>query len=299
MSYESDDKMVSHPDHYNSGKYEVIDIIEEFTKGLSGLEAVCTGNAIKYILRWKKKGGYQDLEKAMWYIQHMLDKHEEAEHKPLNVVIHKLANGNYAIENDLRVAKEFTEAGKIENLSDEIPVKEVHHCGTCEHQWSTKGDCPRMNKKRLMGGIGSTSDMIACDQWELTRGCNTCKFEKTYKGKDPCLTCFNNAEKGNEYSMWEPKDAPDAGEKIDQEESDLSVAVTKSSSGVYMPDGKPWEKRKHQNGDCCLTCAFGDKDMFQPPCDNCGALWTNCSSKWTPKDAKNLAEDDFNNAGAP
>lgn len=73
MSYESEDKMVSHPDHYKSGKYEVIDIIDEFTKDLSGTEAVCTANAIKYILRWKKKGGYQDIEKAIWYLQHMLD----------------------------------------------------------------------------------------------------------------------------------------------------------------------------------------------------------------------------------
>ena len=117
MSYESDDKMVSHPDHYNSGKYEVIDIIEEFTKDLSGLEAVCTGNAIKYILRWKKKGGYQDLEKAMWYIQHMLDKHEEEQHKPCSVVIHKIADsGHYAVENKhepFTNANDFPETDKL------------------------------------------------------------------------------------------------------------------------------------------------------------------------------------------
>jgi hypothetical protein len=58
-------------------KYEVIDIIDEFTKDLSGTEAVCTANAIKYILRWKKKNGIQDVKKAIWYLQHMVDKEEE------------------------------------------------------------------------------------------------------------------------------------------------------------------------------------------------------------------------------
>jgi hypothetical protein len=77
MSYETDDKMVSHPDHYKSGKYEVIDIIDEFTKDLSGTEAVCTANAIKYILRWKKKNGIQDVKKAIWYLQHLVDKEEK------------------------------------------------------------------------------------------------------------------------------------------------------------------------------------------------------------------------------
>lgn len=77
MSYETNDKMVSHPDHYKSGKYEVIDIIDEFTKDLTGTEAVCTANAIKYILRWKKKNGIQDVKKAIWYLQHLVDKEEE------------------------------------------------------------------------------------------------------------------------------------------------------------------------------------------------------------------------------
>jgi DNA repair exonuclease SbcCD ATPase subunit len=83
MSYETEDKMVSHPDHYQSGKYEVIDIIDEFTKDLSGTEAVCTANAIKYILRWKKKNGVQDVKKAIWYLTHLvehLDNKEREEH---------------------------------------------------------------------------------------------------------------------------------------------------------------------------------------------------------------------------
>lgn len=72
--YESTDKMVSHPSHYQSKSgLEVIDVIAAFTEGLEGIEAVDTGNAIKYICRWKDKNGIQDLEKAMWYIQHLIN----------------------------------------------------------------------------------------------------------------------------------------------------------------------------------------------------------------------------------
>ena len=71
--YESKDKMVSHPGHYisNTG-LEVIDVIEAFTDGLNGIEATDTGNVIKYICRWKAKGGIQDLEKCIWYLQHLI-----------------------------------------------------------------------------------------------------------------------------------------------------------------------------------------------------------------------------------
>lgn len=72
--YESRDKMVSHPDHYQSETgLEVIEAIEAFTLDLKGIEAVDTGNIIKYACRWKKKNGIQDLEKIMWYTQHLID----------------------------------------------------------------------------------------------------------------------------------------------------------------------------------------------------------------------------------
>ena len=77
--YESTDKMVSHPSHYQMGKFEVIDVIEEATKGLDGIFAVDLGNALKYLLRWNKKGDpKQNLEKAIWEISHMIKKLDEA-----------------------------------------------------------------------------------------------------------------------------------------------------------------------------------------------------------------------------
>lgn len=77
-NYESDDVMVSHPPHYKSGGLEVIDVIEAFTSDLKGIEATDTGNIIKYICRWKQKNGVQDLKKAMWYLQHLIN-HQEKE----------------------------------------------------------------------------------------------------------------------------------------------------------------------------------------------------------------------------
>ena len=71
---ECDDKMVSHPDHYQSDNgLEVIDVLEAFTDGLQGIEAPDTGNVLKYMCRWKHKNGIQDLEKAKWYLDHLID----------------------------------------------------------------------------------------------------------------------------------------------------------------------------------------------------------------------------------
>jgi len=72
--YESEDRMVSHPDHYISETgMEVIDVIEAFTFDLKGIEAADTANIIKSACRWKKKNGIQDLEKILWYTQHLID----------------------------------------------------------------------------------------------------------------------------------------------------------------------------------------------------------------------------------
>lgn len=69
---------VNHPKHYAGAKgIEVIDVIENFTSDLNGIEATDTGNIIKYILRWKHKNGVEDLEKAQWYLNHLINKVKE------------------------------------------------------------------------------------------------------------------------------------------------------------------------------------------------------------------------------
>ena len=80
--YESKDKMVSHPDHYQSEKgIELIDVIEAFTADLTGIEAIDTGHIIRYGCRWMNKNGIQDLEKLMWYCQHLIEHLEKKEIK--------------------------------------------------------------------------------------------------------------------------------------------------------------------------------------------------------------------------
>ena len=65
---------VDHPPHYCAGSIECIDAIEAATEGLTGIEAVCTGNAIKYLWRWKRKNGIEDLKKARWYLDRLITK---------------------------------------------------------------------------------------------------------------------------------------------------------------------------------------------------------------------------------
>ena len=69
--------MVNHPSHYTSGKVECIDALEAATAELSGIEAVCTANAIKYLWRWKLKNGTEDLKKARWYIDRLIREVQE------------------------------------------------------------------------------------------------------------------------------------------------------------------------------------------------------------------------------
>ena len=74
------DQMVHHPPHYQSKSgIETIQVIEAFTEGLVGAEAVCTGNVLKYICRWKNKNGLQDLEKAKWYLERLINHIKESE----------------------------------------------------------------------------------------------------------------------------------------------------------------------------------------------------------------------------
>ncbi len=54
---------VQHPSHYNAGKFEVIDVIEDWKLGFN------LGNSVKYIARSEHKGKeVQDLRKACWYL---------------------------------------------------------------------------------------------------------------------------------------------------------------------------------------------------------------------------------------
>lgn len=64
---------VNHPDHYNHGKIEVIDFIEDQHLGFH------LGNAVKYISRAGRKDPartVEDLRKAAWYLNRQIERLE-------------------------------------------------------------------------------------------------------------------------------------------------------------------------------------------------------------------------------
>jgi len=60
------------PDHYKRDGIECIDAIKGAVQNLKGIEAFCTGSAIKYLWRWDEKGGEADLQKSKWFIEHLI-----------------------------------------------------------------------------------------------------------------------------------------------------------------------------------------------------------------------------------
>ena len=75
---ETKKEAVSHPAHYNFGKIEVIDAIEDWGLGFND------GNAVKYIARHAhKENPIQDIKKAIWYLQrHLKNLEKEKEEVP-------------------------------------------------------------------------------------------------------------------------------------------------------------------------------------------------------------------------
>lgn len=58
------------PDHYRQGKYETIDVIESIVEDF---ESHLVGTIVKYISRYKYKNGIEDLKKAEWYLQKLIE----------------------------------------------------------------------------------------------------------------------------------------------------------------------------------------------------------------------------------
>lgn len=70
---------VNHPQHYTQGGIECIDALKAATVGKTGIEAVCVANVIKYLWRYEEKNGLEDVNKAQWYINRLIQELNEAE----------------------------------------------------------------------------------------------------------------------------------------------------------------------------------------------------------------------------
>jgi hypothetical protein len=64
------------PEHYK-GKIEAIEAILEAVKDLPGDEAFMAGNVLKYVWRYNKKGGLDDLLKAENYLNRLKKVYEK------------------------------------------------------------------------------------------------------------------------------------------------------------------------------------------------------------------------------
>ena len=65
---------VNHPEHYETGKFECIEVMQE-ALGTDVTKDFCLCNAFKYIYRCQKKhdSPVEDVKKAVWYFNKFLE----------------------------------------------------------------------------------------------------------------------------------------------------------------------------------------------------------------------------------
>ena len=76
--------MINSPKHYQFMKgFEVFDVIQQAVRflDLTGEEAYPYTQYLGYILRWKLKGGVEDLKKARWFLDKQIEQLENEEKK--------------------------------------------------------------------------------------------------------------------------------------------------------------------------------------------------------------------------
>lgn len=62
---------VNHPSHYETGKFECIEVMEE-ALGKEAVMNFCLCNAFKYLYRCSRKNGLEDVKKAKWYLDRFI-----------------------------------------------------------------------------------------------------------------------------------------------------------------------------------------------------------------------------------
>lgn len=63
---------VNHPEHYNQSNMECIDIIQN-SMSPEMFQGFLVGNVQKYISRYRYKNGVEDLRKANWYLNKLIE----------------------------------------------------------------------------------------------------------------------------------------------------------------------------------------------------------------------------------
>jgi hypothetical protein len=66
---------VNNPAHYGTGVIECIEYIKDFLTD-EELIGYYRGNVAKYLHRWRYKNGVEDLKKARWYLEALIQQQE-------------------------------------------------------------------------------------------------------------------------------------------------------------------------------------------------------------------------------
>ncbi|KKN57623.1 hypothetical protein LCGC14_0559950 [marine sediment metagenome] len=126
---------VNHPKHYNMGKFEIIDIIEDWDLGFH------LGNAVKYIARARHKGKEnEDVRKAIWYLKRYIKKRYIKKS-----IITKNQNSTEAILKFILYIEEFLKSENTLKIED-------HLLSRVEEFWN--GVIWRLNELRKENGKG-------------------------------------------------------------------------------------------------------------------------------------------------
>lgn len=67
---------INHPDRYKGGKFECIDVMLDVF-GADAVKHFCILNAFKYLWRAEKKNGIEDIKKAVWYLNKLIELEEQ------------------------------------------------------------------------------------------------------------------------------------------------------------------------------------------------------------------------------
>tara|TARA_R110002012_G_scaffold314334_1_gene526944 strand:+ start:177 stop:431 length:255 start_codon:yes stop_codon:yes gene_type:complete len=74
MMKEKED-MVNSPLHYNKAGIETIDALEAML--VDGFDYYLQGNIVKYLWRFRYKNGVEDLKKAQWYLNKLIEVYDD------------------------------------------------------------------------------------------------------------------------------------------------------------------------------------------------------------------------------
>lgn len=112
---------VNHPAHYETGKFECIEVMLE-TQGVEAVLNFCQCNAFKYLYRAKRKNGLEDMKKAVWYLNKYIELKEGHNYDETTVTAEKA----YFAQRD--------EALKINETVDEV-FRLISEADTVANRW--------------------------------------------------------------------------------------------------------------------------------------------------------------------